>query len=210
MSNVKLYINNSVTDSPLGTPGVDWVEVNNTIDLFVFSNGGVGVENGEPIPTDEQLNRAAVQLNPSVDVEPAHYFLMAVSLGVLLEIYLAGNQNKQYVFCASFDGATATEPQLEAWDNESMNSYSDVGLGGGVPSVSWYKAVATKSALPGVNWVGTKLAGNSSSHILLLNEGNGALSIATDLYFNFKITIPAGYLTPAVHTPVLVITYTTN
>jgi hypothetical protein len=43
-----------------------------------------------------------------------------------------------------------------------------------------------------------------------LNNGNGALSIADILYFNFKIVIPGGYLTPALHTPIMSIIYATN
>jgi len=211
MSNVKLYINNSSTDSPLGTPGVDWVEVDNINDTFIFSNGGLGVTDGDDTPTDEELNRAAVQLSESVAIEPEHYFLLDYSDDELKELFLAGNKNKRYVFCASFDGATATEPQLEAWDNASMNSFVNPCLGGGFASLSWYKAISTNLSLPGSPWGSTTtLAGNGISHYLLLNNGSGALSIATNLYFNFRIIIPAGYIIPAVHTPVLAIVFTTN
>lgn len=210
MTGVTLHINHTSTDSPLGTSGIDWVAVNATYDTFIFSDGGSGVVDGDDTPTDEELNRAAVALSNSVDVEPDYYFLLDYSDDEIKEIFLAGNQNKRYVFCAEFDGATATEPQLEAWDNDSMNSYSDPGLGNGTPSASWYHAVATTSALPGADWTGYALAGNGASNILALNEGNGALTGATNLYFNLKVIIPAGYVTPALHTPVLVITFTTN
>jgi len=210
MTSVILNINHSSTDSPFGTSGIDWVAVNATYDTFIFSNGGAGVADGNDTPTDEELNRAAVQLSASVEVDISKYFLLDYSADELKELFLAGNQDKQYVFCAEFDGATATEPQLEAWDNDSMNSYANAGLGNGTPSASWYKAVATKTSSPGADWTGVALAGNGASNIVLLNEGNGALSGAENLYFNFKIAIPAGYVTPALHTPVLIITYTTN
>jgi len=210
MSTAKLHINHSSTDSPFGTTGVDWVEVNSVNDTFIFSDIGVGVADGEDTPTDVELNRAAVQLSATLDVEPEAYFLLDYSEDELKEIFMSGNQNKRYVFCVELDGATATEPQVEAWDNSSQNSYANPCLGSGVPAASWYRAVATKSALPGVDWVGIPLGGNGASNIVLLNEGNGALLVADNLYFNFKITIPAGYIIPAIHTPVFVVAFTTN
>jgi hypothetical protein len=210
MTDLILKINNTVTDSVVG---VGWIDVDNINDGFIFSTGsaaGQGVSDGDPIPSEALLNRYAVQLSAISAVTVPKYFLADNSTNLLKEIKLAGNQNKRYVFACAFDGATATEPVLEAWDNDSMNSYSDPSLGAGVPNVSWYKAVATTSALPGVNWTGVSLAGNGSSNIVLLNEGNGALTGAANLYFNFKIVIPAGYLTPAVHTPILSIVYTSN
>lgn len=210
MTDLILYINNKIADTPLGAIGTDWFDVDPTNDTLVWSNGGVGVTDGDDLPTEEELNRSAVQLDADDDVIVPKYFLSDYTNDILREIKNAGNQDKQYVFCASFDGATASEPQLEAWDDDNMNSYSDPSLGSGIPAGSWYKAVCTTTASPGIDWVGTPLAGLGASNIILLNDGNGALSVAGDLYFNFKVVIPSGYLTPAVHTPYLVITYTTN
>jgi len=210
MADAILYVNHTSTDSPLDTSGLDWIAIDDDYDSFIFSDGGDGVADEEDTPTESELNRSAVQLSDSVAVEPNYYFLLDYSADKLKEIFLAGNQNKRYVFCADFDGATTSEPQLEAWDNDSLNTYLTPCLGEGSPSASWYRAVATKSGLPGADWTGVPLAGSGGSNVLLLNEGNGALTAATELYFNLKITIPAGYLVPAVHTPVLVITWTTN
>jgi len=91
-----------------------------------------------------------------------------------------------------------------------MNSYIDPCLGQGVASASWYKAICTTTSTPGADWTGISLAGLGASNVLLLNDGNGALTAAKNLYFNFKVVIPGGYLIPAVHTPMLVCTYTTN
>lgn len=210
MTNLTLHINRSTTDSPLNTSGVEWVEVDATYDTFIFSNGGTGVADGDDIPTDEELNQAAVPLDAVDPVTVPKYFLADFSADLLKEIKNAGNQNKRYVFACEFDDPTASEPQLEAWDNEDMDSYVDPALGSGTPSGSWYKAISTTSALPGADWTGINLAGNGAGNIVLLNDGNGALGAAGDLYFTFKIVIPGGYIIPAVHTPVLVVTYTSN
>jgi len=210
MANLILKINNSTVDSP---GGGTWISVDPNNDVFIFSQGsgaGLGVSDGDAIPSEAILNRYAVVLDAVNPVTVPKYFLSDFSTGILKEIKLAGNQNKQYVFNANFDGATATEPQLEAWDTSDMNSYVSVALGSGTPNSSWYKAIATTSALPGADWVGTPLGGDASANVLLLNEGSGALTTAKDLYFNFKIVIPGGYLTPGLHTPVLAIVFTTN
>lgn len=210
MTSLTLYINNTIQESPLGTSGADWIEVNPTYDSFIFTEGGPGVADGDDTPTDEELNRAAVQLSESVAVVVPEYLLLDVSENILKEIKNAGNQEKRYAFCCYFDGATASEPQLEAWDNASVNSYADPGLGNGVPASSWYKGICTTTDTPAADWVGTPLAGLGASNVLPLNDGNGALSGAGELYFNLKIVIPGGYVTPAVHTPIIMCTFTTN
>jgi hypothetical protein len=209
MTDLNLLINHTSTDSA----GATFIQVDPTYDYFIFSQGSIGgggVSDGDALPTTTLLNRYAVQLDAVNPVTVPKYFLADASDGLLKEVYLAGNQNKRYVFAASFTGATATEPQLEAWDNSSMDSYAIPALGTGIPNSSWYKAITTTLGLPGANWVGTPLAGAGGSNILLLNNGSGALTGATILYFNFKIVIPGGYTTPGVHTPILAIVYATN
>jgi hypothetical protein len=210
MANLTLKINNSTVDS---VGGGTWISVDPNNDYFIFSQGsgaGLGVSDGDAIPAESLLNRYAVVLDDTNPVVVPKYFLADYSTNLLKEIKLAGNQNKQYVFAADFDGATATEPQLEAWDTLAMTSAIIVALGNGTPNSSWYRAVATLSALPGADWVGIPLGGNNTSNVLLLNEGNGPLTGASTLYFNFKITIPGGYVTPGVHTPILAVVFTTN
>jgi len=210
MTNLEVSINNSLIDLGLGGIGPTWVAVNPALDVLIFSQGGIGVADGNAIPSESLLNRYAVLLDSVNPVTVPKYFLADFSTSLLKELKLAGNQNKRYSIACDFDGATATEPQLEAWDSSAMNSYLSPALGGGAPSMSWYKAKQTTSGLPGVDWVGTPLAGNGVSNILLLNNGSGGLSGAGTLYFNFKIVIPGGYLIPALHTPTLAIVYTTN
>ena len=213
MTSLTMLINNSTQDSPIGASGTTWVAVDPNYDVLIFSAGSIlggGVSDGDVIPTETLLNRYAVQLDPVNPVIVPHYFLADYSANLLKEIKLAGNQNKRYSFACQFSGATATEPQLEAWDTSSMTTIVSPALGSGTPNSSWYKAVGTNLGLPGTNWAGIPLAGSGVSNVLLLNDGNGALTGASTLYFNFKIVIPGGYLTPVIATPVLSIIYTTN
>ena len=210
MTNLTLLINNKSTDTAVANIGTDWFSVDPDFDTLIFSQGGGSVSDGNVIPSESLLNRYAVQLDDTNPVVVPKYFLADFSANLLKEIRLAGNQNKRYVFAASFDGATATEPILECWDTNSMDTILSPALGAGIPSSSWYKAICTTLALPGVDWVGTSLAGDGVSNSLLLNNGSGALSGAGILYFNFKIVIPGGYLTPALHTPIMSIVYATN
>jgi hypothetical protein len=209
MTNLLLRVNTSAVDSNYVTAPGNFVTLA-TGDVLIFSAGSATVIDGAVIPSQTDLNRAATLLDPLATTIVAHYFLADLSDNLLKEIHLAGNQDKRYVFCASFDGATASEPQLEAWDDVSLSTYLLGCLGSGQPSNSWYKAICTTSTNPGATWVGTPLAGSGVSNVILLNVGGGALTVAKDLYFNFHVKIPAGYATPGQYLPVMLITYTTN
>ena len=165
---MELYINNISDELEYGVSGSDWVIVDADADYFIFSTGSVAVADGEAIPSETELNRAAVQLDDTNPVNVSKYFLADDTDSKLKEIINAGNQDKQYAFCCVFDGATASEPQLEAWDDSDMDSYNGVALGSGVPASSWYKAINTNDGTPGADWVGTALAGSGSSNILTL------------------------------------------
>lgn len=209
MTNLIFRVNTTVNDENYaGHPG-DYVDVDNA-DSLIFSAGSVTVADGEPIPTQTDLNRAATLLDPDDATIVVHYFLADNSAGILKEIHLAGNQDKQYVFCCSFDGATTSEPQLEAWDDTSLATAYLLCLGAGQPSASWYKAKCTTSVSPGSSWTGTPLAGDGASYTVKLNAGLGALVIAKDLYFNFHVKILAGVSIPGVYLPILAIVYTSN
>jgi hypothetical protein len=209
MTELIFRVNKSNTDSSYVALPSEYVDVA-TDDLLIASAGSDEVADGEAIPDVTQLNRAATLLDTINVVEVDKYFLGDSSVGILREIFMAGRQNKRYVFCCSFDGATASEPILEVWDNEDMDSANLICLGNGVPALSWYKAICTTDGLPGSEWLGTHMAGSGEFNSIQLNAGNGALVTAKDLYFNFCILIPAGIITPAGENPILVITYTTN
>lgn len=206
---LKIHINHGTQDLPRGTSGVDWVEMSLTNDQLIFSAGSDTVADGETIPSSTDLNSAAMLID-TVDVECEHFFLADASAVELKEIFNAGNQNKRYVFCAEFDAATASEPILEVWDNEDLDSIDDYCLGAGVANDSFFRGITTTDALPGVGWTGSRLAGSSTGHFLWLNNENGALSTAKDLYWQMRITIPASFGNAAAENPVFVIKYTTN
>jgi len=207
---LKIYLNCDTVDQPQGSTAVDWVEMNTTLDKLVFSQGLAGVI-ADGLPWDEaKLNQAAVLLTGSEIVVPK-YFLASNATGLLDEIHLAGAQDKQYVFCFEFDGATASEPVLEVWDDSGLDSVLLEVLGAGTPTNSWYRGICTTTSSPGLAaWVGTKLAGSTASHYLLLNDSGGALGGAGDLYMQFKVVIPAIASYSGTASPVMVVKYTTN
>lgn len=215
MADVTIYVNTDTVDSPIGTSGVSWTEVDTSNDYFVFSAGSSAVADGEVIPSAGSLTSAGVRIT-TVDVPVAHYFLADISAGILKEIHLAGNQNKRYVFGFSFDGATASEPILEVWDNASMNTAYNYSLGGDPvgltesPTTSWIRGITTTDGLPGADWVGSRLGGSSAGHFLYLNNENGALSGADILYCNLKIIVPASFSHSRTENNVFVCKWTTN
>jgi hypothetical protein len=171
-------------------------------------------------PTTDELNEHAVIIDEDADKMVPECLLMDYSHGVGGSYYthlVKGiGENKRYVFCFSFNGATATEPQLEACDDGDYDSYSKNVLGAGDPDDSMVKAVCTTASLPGASWTGTSLAGSTSDHIVKLNAGNGALDdlesgeTSQELYANIKIVIPENYSTPSIESFKLVIRFTWN
>lgn len=210
MTNVTIHINNDTQDEVIDASGVEWVEFSIGNDTIIFSNGSDTVKDGETIPSESDLNQAGVIVDPSAEVIVPKYFLADVSDVELKEIFLAGNQDKRYVFGFRFDGETASEPTLELWDDEDMDTVGLYSLGNGVPSDSWWKGVVTTDGLPGADWAGLALAGASATHFLELNNGNGALSGAKDLYAQFKIIIPINPNQSGVAQPLIIVKFTSN
>lgn len=105
----------------------------------------------------------------------------------------AGEQdggNTQYVFAIYFDGATASIPYLEAWDDTDHDTAENVFLGDGTPANSTILAVATTNGVPGsATWAGTPLSGTDSRVAL----DTAPLSGAKNLYFNIKQVIPSTF-----------------
>jgi len=202
-------VNNSDPDIAYGDTGATFVNVNLTNDYIIWTAGSSDVADGQDEPTETELNQAYSVITDS-DLKVAHCLLYDYSALKLDEIEGMG-ENKRYVFCFSFDGATASEPQLEAWDNNNHNTVNNNVLGVETGEDSFVKAVCTTLSLPGADWAGTPIAGEN---VLLLNNGNGALAeLATgetsqELYANIKVVIPANYDTPAIETFVLMIRHT--
>lgn len=202
------FINYVDADVNYATTPADYIEVDLTNDYLIWSATLDDLMTHEP--TAEELNENASIIDDSADVTVAECLLMDYSHDVGGSYYThlvkGMGENKRYVFAFSFDGATATEPQLEAWDDDSHTTIAKNVLGESTPANSMVKAVCTTAALPGASWVGTAIAG--ASNVVLLNAGLGALSVAKDLYANIKIVIPTDYDTPAAETFVLTIRYT--
>ncbi len=209
MTNLTIRINNTTIDSSFLLQPTFYKTVNPANDYFLFSAGSSVVADGFPIPSATDINRAATALGVTA-IEVAKYFLASNGDNVLYQIKNAGSVNKQHVICCSFDGETASEPQLEAWDDSDMITHTLDCLGGTTPNNSYYRAICTTASLPGAGWNGIPLSGDGVSNVLQLNNGSGPISIATDLYFNFKVLIPGGLSTPQSYQPVLAIVYTTN
>ena len=210
MTNLTLRVNNGDPDIAYGETGATFIDVNLTNDYIVWTAGSSDVADGQDEPTEDELNQAYPIITTS-DLTVEHCLLFDYSASKLDEIEGMGD-NKRYVFCFSFDGATANEPQLEAWDNNVHNTVNNNVLGVATGEDSFIKAVCTTLSLPGASWAGTPIAG--ATDVLLLNNGNGALDdLATgetsqELYANIKIVIPANYDTPAVETFVLTVRHT--
>ena len=210
MSNLIIGLNVDTDDQPYGTSGVEWLDLSEANDYLIFTAGSDTVKDGEPLPTSFQLSQAGVVLTGS-DIVVPHYILADASANELKEATLMGRSDNQYVLAFDFDGATTSEPVLEAWDDSDMDTIDLACLGSGTASNSWIHGITTTNGSPGsTSWLGYRLAGSSDTHFLWLNDQNGALTGATTLYCNLYMLIPAAQADAGANTPLLVCKYTTN
>jgi hypothetical protein len=198
-------------DVAFGTTPADYIAMDLTNDYLIWTKGDSTVKDLMTAePTAAQLNAAAELIDPLLDVTVSKCLLMDYSHNVggayYTHLVKGMGENKRYVFAFDFDAATATEPQLEAWDTSAHATAVLNALGAGTALNSMVKGVCTTVSLPGSSWVGAPLAG--ASNVLLLNAGSGAIAVATVLYANLKIVIPAAYATPAAEAFVLTCRYT--
>ena len=216
-TNLTIRTNYVDPDVSYQTTPADYIVMDLANDYLIWTEGDAVVKDlMTHEPTAGELNTAATKIDPDNPKTVNLCLLMDASFDVGGAYYthkvLGMGENKRYVYAFSFDAATASEPQLEVWDNSSHNTTANHVLGNGTPANSFVKGVCTTASLPGVDWAGTALAG--ASNILQLNNGNGALgslpsgSSSQELYANLKIVIPAAYATPAAETFVLTIRYT--
>jgi len=216
MTNMTLKINDLDADLAVGDSGASYIDVDLSNDYIIWTAGSDDVKDGEDEPSEDELNQASTLIAELVETQVAHSLLFDYSASELKEIVGMG-ENKRYVYAFSFDGDTATEPQLEAWNDSNHNSTTKNVLGLGTPADSMVKAVCTTGALPGANWAKTggthiNLAGSGASNVVKLNDGNGAITLLSgegsrELYANIAIVIPDGYATPAIETFVSTIRY---
>ena len=197
----------NVTNNDNEYPGneSDYVLMNLATDKLIFSKGSSEVADGKDTPTDLELTNASMQF-ASGEQEIPHTFLLDVSeVGAeLKEIFMANSGNHRYVFNAYFDGATVTEPTLEAWNTDG-HVLADLNcLGSGNPTNSMLKGISTTFGSPGANWVGSPVAG---LNVVGLNNGAAVSGGGGNLYFNLHWDISEAYPTPFVETPVITIRF---
>jgi hypothetical protein len=216
MTDLIFKVNTVDADIPFSTTPGDYLDVDLLLDYLIWTAGNTIVKDGMTHePSQTELTNASPIISPSVDVMVALCLLMDYSApgGIYTREVKGMGDNAQYVFCFSFDGATATEPQLEAWDDDTMLTTNKNVLGAGTPANSMVTAVCTTSALPGSAWVGTAIAGSGATRVVPLNDGIGALPVlisaetSQELYANIKIVIPANYSIPAIETFSLVVRF---
>jgi hypothetical protein len=210
-TNLIFRVNYVDADVAYATTPADYIAVDLTNDNLIWTAGDAVVTDlMTHQPSASELNAAATIIDPVNPITIAKCLLMDYSHDVGGSYYThlvkGMGENKRYVFAFSFDGATATEPQLEAWDDSTHTTIVKNVLGLGTALNSMVKGVCTTSTLPGGSWVGSALAG--ASNVLLLNAGNGYISSARSLYANLKIVIPGNYSTPAAETFVCTVRYT--
>jgi hypothetical protein len=217
-TNLSIKANVVDADVDYATTPADFITLDLVNDYIIWSEDLEDHMTHEP--SSEELNAHAVIIDDdaiklvpkclvmdySHNFDGAYYTQLIEGMG----------ENKRYVFCFSFDGATANEPQLEAWDDSTHTTIDKHVLGIGTPANSMVKAICTTLALPGASWVGIAIAGSGTTRVIPLNAGNGALDAletgetSQELYANIKIEIPMAYATPAVESFVLTVRYTWN
>jgi len=216
-TDLTVRVNYVDADVDYQTTPADYIALDLDHDYLIWTEGDATVKDlMTHEPTADELNAAATLIDPDDPVTVAKCLLMDYSHDVggayYTHLVKGMSENKRYVYAFSFNGATASEPQLEAWDDSDHDSTDKHVLGNGTPANSMVKAVCTTASLPGADWVGTTIAG--ASNIVQLNAGSGALSelasgeTSQELYANIKIVIPAAYATPGVENFVLTVRYT--
>jgi hypothetical protein len=208
---LKVHVNCDSQDQPLGTSGVDWVEFSEGNDQLIFTNGNTEVIDGADIPSQAELISAGVILTGS-QIIVSTYLLQDTSENELKSINGMGNLNKSYVLAFDFDAITASEPVLEVYDDENLNTADGAILGSGTPSSSFIRGITTTYSAPGTNWItgATRMAGSSDGNFLYLNGQNGFLTIADTLYANICVVIPASRTTGFSANPVFVCKWLEN
>jgi len=219
-TNVNVIVNTVNADDDYQTTPANFVVMDLVNDYLIWTeandiNGNPVIIDGEDEPTESELNEASTVIDASNSVEVAKCFVFDKDDGAGKIQKIDGmGENIRYSFGFSFDGATASEPQLEAWDDTNHDSTDFHVLGNGTPADSMLKVVCTTAGMPGSAWVGDALAG--ASNVLLLNNGSGGLAelgsgiASQEVYYNLKIVIPAGYSTPAIEPFITTLRYLWN
>lgn len=199
LPNTYWLFNNTVNDGAnsgnatggAGAGGSNWVVIDLTNDTILFLDD-------QQTDGDARTGTKYPIIIPAAgSLEAPKTFVDDLSEEIFDQVPLAGTTggeqsggDTRYVFAIYFDGATASIPYLEAWNDNTHALANDAFLGGGTPANSTLKAVATTDAVPGsATWAGTPLSG-TDSRVALDNE---ALAGAANVYFNIKQVIPSTF-----------------
>lgn len=210
---LNVYFNIDSQDLPLNSSGVDWLQFSEGNDTFVVSGGSDEVVDGAAIPTQDELISAGV-IRTGSQIIVDKYFIADASANELQQIINMGNLDKQYVVAFDFDSSTASEPVLEVYDDEDLDTITGTILGSGTPSNSFIRGITTTTTSPGSNWStgisAVKMAGSSSGNFLYLNDQDGPLTGAATLYCNLCYIIPASQTDGFSASPVFVVKWLDN
>lgn len=213
---MKFYINEVDATKDYDTEPTHYKELDLTDDYFIWTGGNDDVKDGEDEPTEDELNDASTIIHDTDETQVAHCLMYDDSADEQREVIGMG-ENKKFVFCFRFDGDTASEPRLEAWDDDTHTTIDKHCLGDGTPLDSMLKGACTTFNPPGVNWAKnggthTELAGGSN--YLGLNNGSAITLVSgetyRELYANLAIVLEGGDTDPGVFSFVWTIRYTWN
>jgi hypothetical protein len=204
MTSLIVSVNIASGDLPISTPA-SYIAMDLGNDYLIWTKGSDYIKDNGGQVTTALLNAAAEIINPSSPVTVSKCLLYDYSHAntYYQRLVVGMGLDNLHVFAFTFDGPTATEPQLEAWDTSAHTTILNHCLGHGTALSSMLNGRCTKTIGTGA-WL--PIAG--ASNVILLNEGAGALLGAGTLYANLKIVILAAYSTPAAETFVSCVRYT--
>ena len=107
------------------TTPADYLTVDLTDDKLIWTTGDATVKNHmTDNPTAGELNAAATLIDDAlaVTVPLCLYNDYDGVSGFFTHTVIGMGIDGRYVFCFSFDGATATIPRLEAWDTSAHST----------------------------------------------------------------------------------------
>jgi hypothetical protein len=147
MTDLTMRINYVDADLAYGDTGAGYINLDLDQDYIIWTSGSDIVKNlMTHEPTNAELNEASTIIEDSDTTIPL-CLLMDYSHNVGGSYYthtiVGMGENKQYVFNFSFNGPTATEPRLEAWDDDTHTSINGHVIGNGTPTNSMVKAKCT-------------------------------------------------------------------
>ncbi|KKL77949.1 hypothetical protein LCGC14_2029820, partial [marine sediment metagenome] len=136
-TDVNIIVNKVDGSVDYNTTPANYVTLDLVNDYLIWTegndiNGNPILVDGEDEPTVSELNLASTIIDADDPVTVAKCFVFDKDDGAgKIQLIDGMGDNERYVFGFSFDGATASEPQLEAWDTTDHDSTDFHVLGAG-------------------------------------------------------------------------------